>query len=221
MANLGSFIQVTDIRGKLGGNVFTKARNGSTLRIKVKPGNPRSASQTTVRSLMTSGARAAKALSGANHTLWVTYAATQVQHNRVTGAAFSPSWITALLKLYVPFFLADPTGTFPNPPPAAPYVGDVITLTAAGGSASITVTGSAQQTTGETTMLYLQPLKSANRKPSSKPGKLVSVIPVPATPFHIVLSSLAAGSYSLAYRFELLATGQQSGLVVLGTFVVT
>lgn len=40
---------MTDARGKLGGHVFTKARNGATIRTKVTPANPTTAAQVAAR----------------------------------------------------------------------------------------------------------------------------------------------------------------------------
>lgn len=40
---------VVDMRGKLGGHVFTKARSGNTVRTKVTPSNPRTPDQQAVR----------------------------------------------------------------------------------------------------------------------------------------------------------------------------
>lgn len=221
MAKLGGFIQVADIRGKLGGNVFSKSRSGHTLRIRVKPRNPRTTDQTDVRALVTSGSRFAKAMDPSDVLDWKSYAVSITKHNSVSGAAYNPSWITALVGLYVPFFLGTPGGTFPDSPPTDPYVGDVITITAAGGSGQIQATGSAQSTTGQTVFLYFEKLKSANRTPSNKAGKLYSVAPIPATPFHVTVTGLSVGDYDVKYRFVNLETGQEGPLFSLGIKTVT
>ena len=51
MAKLKFGMIVTDMRGKLGGHVFSKNRSGAYSRTKVTPVNPQTASQTAVRSL--------------------------------------------------------------------------------------------------------------------------------------------------------------------------
>lgn len=221
MAKLGGFIQVADIRGKLGGNVFSKARNGATLRIRVKPRNPRSTDQSLVRALMTAASRFAKALGASDVLDWKSYASSITKHNDVSGQAYNPSWITALTSLYVPMFLGDAGATFPTSPPADPYSGDVITVTAAGGSGQIQITGSAQSTADNTVFLYAEKLKSANRTPSNKPGKLISVAPIPATPFHVTVTGLAVGDYAVKMKFVLLTTGQEGPIVDLGIVTVS
>jgi hypothetical protein len=221
MAKLGNFLQVTDIRGSVGGNVFSHARNGGTLRKRVKPRNPRSTAQLNVRALMTAGARAAQALSSTNKALWVTYANSLTFHNPVTGAAYTPTWMQAYMQTYVVLFLFNAAATTPTTAPTTPYSGDTITLSAAGGSGSITVTGSAASTTGQTVFIYLTKLKSANRAIPAAPGKLTSKIAIPSTPFQIVMSSLAPGTYAVKYRFVKTATGQAGPLNSLGTFLVS
>lgn len=215
---LGNFLMVSDQRGSLGGNVYSRSRSGHTARARVKPRNPRSTDQDTVRALMTDGSRVAKGLSSANVELWKTYANSLTFHNSVSGAAYHPSWITALLQLYIPFKLATPGGSFPDTPPTEPFAGETITIEAALDTGVITITGSAQQTAGITTFIYAEYLVSANRTPSGREGKLVSVIPVPATPFEIPLSDLADGWYAVHARFVDTATGQEGPLMGLGTF---
>lgn len=45
---------MVDARGKLGGQVFSKSRQGSTIRTKVTPANPQSSRQGSVRSIFSS-----------------------------------------------------------------------------------------------------------------------------------------------------------------------
>lgn len=52
MAKVKFGMIVTDMRGKLGGHVFTKNRAGASTRTKVTPSNPRTASQQANRSLL-------------------------------------------------------------------------------------------------------------------------------------------------------------------------
>lgn len=52
MAKVKFGMVVTDMRGKLGGHVFTKNRAGASTRTKVTPANPRTASQQANRALL-------------------------------------------------------------------------------------------------------------------------------------------------------------------------
>lgn len=221
MASLGNFLQVTDIRGSVGGNVFSRSRGINTLRARVRPRNPRSTSQLLVRALTTSGSRAAQALSSTNKALWVTYANSLTFHNPVSGAAYTPTWMQAFMQCYMALYLFNPSATTPTTAPTTPYSGDTITLSAAATAGTITVTGSAQSTTGQTVFIYLTRLRSANRAIPAAPGKLYSKIAIPATPFQIPITGLAAGTWAVKYRFVKTATGQGGPLVSLGTFLVT
>jgi hypothetical protein len=160
-------------------------------------------------------------LTSAQVTNWKSYALSIIKHNSVSGAAYSPSWITAVNNLYVPFKLMSPAGSFPVTPPSSPFVGDTITVTSAGSSGSIIFTGSAQQGAGIKTFALVQKLKNPNRTPSGKAYRIGIVAAIPVTPFQITASALTAGTYATAYKFGLIATGQESGLVVLGNVVVT
>jgi len=221
MALLGQPLVVSEIRGSVGGGVYTKGRSGPVMRNRVTPRNPRSSAQTTIRANMSAASRGASALSSTNKALWSTAAAAITKHNRVSGNAYNPSWITYYNSLTIAYLLGTPGGTPPTTPPTTPYSGDTITLTATGGSGSIVYTGSAQQTAGSKTEFLYQRLTAPNRAPKPKGYKIYSVAAVPATPFQVTASGLAAGTYSVGYKFIKTATGQESPMVVIGTVTVT
>jgi hypothetical protein len=52
MALIKFGMMMTDARGKLGGQVFTKTRSGATVRTKVTPTNPQTAAQQRARSIL-------------------------------------------------------------------------------------------------------------------------------------------------------------------------
>jgi hypothetical protein len=58
MAKVAFSAIVSDLRNKIGGNVFTKVRSGAMVRIKVSPTQPRTAAQQTVRSSFTAFSKA-------------------------------------------------------------------------------------------------------------------------------------------------------------------
>lgn len=61
---------MTDARGKLGGQVFSKNRGGAYIRTKVTPSNPRSSFQQAVRALLSSFSQAWSALTSAQRAAW-------------------------------------------------------------------------------------------------------------------------------------------------------
>lgn len=220
MAKIGLGVIVSQIRGKVGGGVFTRAHNGATLRVRVRPTNPRSTEQSAVRGYMTVASRAFKALSSSSLAAWQDYANSITKVNAISGASYHPTAINVFVALAAKFLQISPAGTIPTTPPASPFEGDTITVTAAGGSADITFTGSADNASGIKTEVLIQKLASANRKPNPNGYRHQSFSAVPmGTP--VVVSGLSAGEYSPAYRFVKTATGQETGLVVLPNVTVS
>lgn len=64
-AKVKTGLALAEIRGKLGGGVFTRNRGGACVRNKVSPIQPRSSSQVTLRNYWTTNAKAWRALTAA------------------------------------------------------------------------------------------------------------------------------------------------------------
>lgn len=221
MALLGNFLNVTDVRGSVGGNVYTKARAGHTLRARVKGRNPRSTRQSAARVNMAEASRQAKAFDSTELAAWKAYAASITNHNRVSGAAFNPSWIDAYNQLAIPFLGMTPGGTPPTTPPTDPFTGDTITATIAGAAGKVVITGSGANTAGIQTAILVQKLPSTNREPNPKGYVVDSWVTIPGSPFHVDSTTLEPGVYAVGYKFGLTATGQTSPPVFLGNVNVT
>lgn len=222
---------VANARGKVGGGVFTRAKSGAVLRIRVKPRNPRSDAQSGVRAYLTSAARAFKALGATDLALWNGYAGSITKHNKTTGQAYTPSAMNIFTELAAKFLQLNPAGTIPSAPPTSPYVEDATTVTAAGGSGIVTFTASADAVSGSTLECLLQPLKSANRTPTARgyrtEGFSIVAHGTPKVISHLSAdylhpsSPIPAGVYVPAYRFCHLADGQVGQLHVLPAVTVT
>lgn len=61
---------MTDARGKLGGQVFTKTRSGATIRTKVTPTNPQTSAQQTSRSILGTLSTKWRSLDQADRASW-------------------------------------------------------------------------------------------------------------------------------------------------------
>jgi len=70
MAKIKFGMMMTDARGKLGGQVFSKNRSGSYIRTKVTPTNPQTAYQTAVRAIFALISAAWSALTAAERATW-------------------------------------------------------------------------------------------------------------------------------------------------------
>ena len=83
-------MMLVDGRGKLGGHVLTKNRNGAATRTKVTPVNRRSSTQTTARSNFSSLSQNWRALTDAQRASWNAAAPDFVKHN-IFGDSYSPT----------------------------------------------------------------------------------------------------------------------------------
>lgn len=87
---------MTDARGKLGGQVFTKARNGATVRTKVTPANPRSAAQQKARGLLASLSRQWATITEAQRLAWSNAVASYPKTN-----IFGDNYLTTGKSLFI------------------------------------------------------------------------------------------------------------------------
>lgn len=74
-------MMMTDARGKLGGQVFSKNRSGAIVRTKVSPVNPQSVSQSRVRNIFGSLSSAWRNLAEVDRLAWIAQATTTVKTN--------------------------------------------------------------------------------------------------------------------------------------------
>jgi hypothetical protein len=78
-----SGVAVGTISGKLSGSVFSRNGGGAYVRVKTKPFNEQSSSQTTVRANLTSLAQAWQLLTAAQILAWNSFGANQIKTNRI------------------------------------------------------------------------------------------------------------------------------------------
>lgn len=214
MAKVVYSANIQDIRGKLGNTVHSRARNGSTLRTRVSPKQPKTAGQTAVRSALTKSSVLYKNMTAPQLAAWATYAQTLAKHDPLSGKTYAPAPGTVFGGLTDKFLQMTPAAAVPMTTPTAGFAGDSIGVSAVGVSGKVTFTASAANTVGVKTELLLQPLKSRARTPTAKAyrtktffafvaGTLVQDVIVPA------------GFYAPAYRFVNAATGQMVGMITL------
>lgn len=90
MAKIKFGMMMTDARGKLGGQVFSKNRGGSYIRTKVTPNNPQSADQSTVRTFFGLISQEWSGLSNADRKTW-NEAVDSYQQTNIFGDLVNPS----------------------------------------------------------------------------------------------------------------------------------
>lgn len=109
----------SDARGKLGGMVATRARNGTNFKAHAAPVNPRSVYQQFQRSLIANGISAWKALTQLQQGTWSVLAA-QYAYTNSLAQVYAPTGMQLWVQAYVNHSLA---GTLlPTTAPASPPV---------------------------------------------------------------------------------------------------
>lgn len=98
MAKIKFGMMMTDARGKLGGQVFSKNRSGAYVRTKVTPSNPRSARQSLVRQSLGAISASWSGLSNAQINTWTNAVSAWVGTN-IFGDNVAPSGKTLFVKL--------------------------------------------------------------------------------------------------------------------------
>ena len=211
---------VEDARGKDGNLVVRKGRTGLIATPRVTPKNPRSIGQTKARGNLDRSSKAFANMTTAQAAQWNLFGASIVRHDPVSGKSYTSTGIAAWNELTTKFYQITPTGTAPLTPPTSAFSGDSLSVGFTGGSAQVTFAASAGNATGVRTEILLQQLKGRNRKPSA--GGYVSRAFFPFAAGSLTFNlSVGAGYWAAAYRFVNVATGQATGLVALGTVVVS
>ena len=208
------------MRGKLGNTVFSRTRNGSTARALVPVKNPHTAAQVNARTAFTKAQAAQRTLTATQIGAWQTYANGLVKHDPVTLQSYVPVWNEIFTGLASKFLQFNPTGTIPTAAPTGAFVGDSITVTATGGIAQVTFTGSGANALFVKTELLLQPLKSKLRTPAPDKYKSKGFVAYAAGGLTTTVIA-TAGYYAAAYRFVNLQTGQETLLQPLGIVQVS
>ena len=90
MALIKFGMMMTDARGKLGGQVFTKTRSGATIRTKVTPSNPQTGAQQTARAILGNLSTAWRSLSEVDRRGW-NAAVESFKKTNIFGDIYNPS----------------------------------------------------------------------------------------------------------------------------------
>jgi hypothetical protein len=209
-----------ELRGRAGSAVFSMTANGLSMRPYTIPADPRTPAQMASRARLSRVSQRWKTLTPAQHRAWRDYAATVTRFHSYGGPPYSPPPHTLFIALGSKFLQVNPDGDIPLLPPAYPFFGDTVRVSAAGEPGAVVFTATGPNADGILTELLLQPLLHAGRKPKATlyraesfvafaPGSLTAAIPV------------APGAYAPAYRFVNSLTGQEANRVDLEVLSVT
>ena len=136
----------------------------------------------------------------------------------VTGAP-APTGQLVFTRLALRVLQADATAEVPVDPPAAPFGGDAVRVAVSASADGVAFTASAANAPGVFTELLLQPLASVHRRAYPRNYRSQGFVAFTgAGDSRTVLVS--PGTYAVAVRFTLTATGQSTPALSLGVVQV-
>lgn len=130
---------VTDGRGKVGGQVFTKGRSGAVLRNKVTPVNGKTTAQTEVRNRLTSYSQAWKALTQAQRDAW-NAATSEYPQTNIFGDTVYPTGKNLFTRLNINLDLVDVAQINSPPVPVGAPAMNSISIAMANGADTAALT---------------------------------------------------------------------------------
>lgn len=203
-----------ELSGKDGSVVIARGRNGSVLRPRITPKNPKTAAQVNVRANLTKASQTFKGFNSTQLSNWNNYAGTLTRKDPVTGQTYHPTAISVFVEYTTKFLQANAGGTIPLTPPTTAFTGDDVLVTVSAGPGKVTFTANKANAANVTTELLLQPLASPNVKPQSKQYRSKAF-------FQFVSGTLTkdvavpAGYWAAGYRFVNKNTGQETEIIPL------
>ena len=160
------------ISGKMGGVIFAETAEGTVMKNRITPANPRTPKQTNVRSDFKQATQLYDTLTVAQRMAWKQYAANLSAQSKRSGKTFTPKAFNVFTGLSAKYLQINPAGTAPLDPPTASFGGDTALITANATAGRITFTANQANAEGVKTELLLQPLGSpaTASRPSGRCG---------------------------------------------------
>lgn len=171
---------VTDMRGKLGGQVFTKNRGGAVVRTKVTPSNGQSPAQSTVRNRFTSLSQAWRGLTQAQRDAW-NAAVINFQRTDVFGDLRSPSGLNLYQRLNNVLLSVGETAISTPPLPSEVANSYATAVSAAVATPALSVTLNATIPANTAVKLFATAPMSAGREFVKSQFRLIDILDAAAT----------------------------------------
>ena len=182
---------MTDARGKSGGHVITKNRQGQAVRTKVTPSNRRSNSQQNARSRFSTYSQGWGSLSESERQSWNS-AAPDFKKTNIFGNSYSPTGKNLYMLINQNLVLIGETPVTDPPVPVAPV--SLLTLTLASNTDAAQTIGYTATPTGANTVCIVEatrPLSPGTFSPGSSFRKIATIAAAAASPFNSFASYTA------------------------------
>lgn len=228
MAKIKFGMMMTDARGKLGGQVFSKNRSGAYTRTKVTPVNPQSSYQVAVRNAFTSFAQNFRALTASQIQAW-NAAVVNFVGTDIFGDSRTPSGINLYTRLNLNLDNAGQAAISTPPLPTGADPNTASTLVADVSSSLFTLTtAEAAVPAGHTLIVEATPLVSPGKNFVKSEFRVIGTFAAAAASPHLAgalwiakFGSLTAGQKVFA-RIKTVnnTTGESSGYSQISTIVI-
>src|SRR5438067_12848078 len=119
-----------ELHGSAGNAVFAQTKFGLVLRPRTLPKNPRTPAQVAARARLARVSTQWRSLSPAQRAAWAAAALRETRFSRFGGPPRHPAPLALFISLGSKFLQVNPAGTVPLNPPAYPFFGDGIAVTA-------------------------------------------------------------------------------------------
>lgn len=206
---------IEEMRGKIDKRVYTRARNGATVRSTGTRTTATTPAQSQSQQYFRQANTTFKSLTVSQIVAWANYGAMVKKRDPITGEVYTQTANMAFAGLGSKYLQINAGGTIPVAPPAGVFGGDTIKVTATAGGGKITYTADKANGTDIKTELLIQKLVSKARRSyvdKYKTGAFVAF----ATGSLSSVVNVTPGVYAVAYRFVNVKTGQETALVPLG-----
>lgn len=202
------------ISGRMSSVVYRETRFGTEMAEFEAPSNPRTPAQQKVRSDFQKATTQWRTLTSTQVKQWKAYAATQLVTQKITTQLYKSMGFNAFVKLAAKWYAVNNTGTAPATPPAAPFTGDAISVSANSEAAgTILFTATAANATNVTTALLVQRVSGPNSDPVDEAYKVAKYNKFTAGVGLSTTVSVLPGYYAVGYQFVNTATGQTTSPV--------
>lgn len=215
MAKIKFGMMMTDARGKLGGQVFSKNRGGSYIRTKVTPSNPRSSFQQAIRTLLSSFSQAWSALTDNQRSAW-NGAVENWSKTDIFGDIKNPSGKNLFVRLNTKAVNAGYPSMANVPEKAELPVNDCTGILVDISATTVTLTGLTGSASARVVVYATPPLTAGTSNAKNKFRKIYEAVSNAVVPADIFAAyetrfgALAIGQ-NVQFQVELvIATGQSS-----------